>query len=142
MRIGLLAAAFFAEKIILNGFVDFERAQTSHGTGALLRIAQHWGFRFIVAFAAALALLGYVRNTRVAVTSPAISIGPPRWRWMTAHLVLVAALAPLSYLLYRDASTDVSLAIVAALWILVGTGAALSAMVAMAPRLVWLHAAQ
>jgi len=57
VRLAILGSAFFAEKIFLNEFVDFERAQTAHGLGAILRVAQHWGFRFLVALAAAIVAL-------------------------------------------------------------------------------------
>ncbi len=65
LRVAILAAVFLAEKIFLNQFVDFDAAQNAQGLGAMLRIAQHWGFRFVVALIAALALFAYVRGERV-----------------------------------------------------------------------------
>ena len=61
-RLAILAALFLAEKIFLNAFVDFNRADSARGVGALVRVAQHWGFRFLVALAAAVALFAYVRG--------------------------------------------------------------------------------
>ena len=54
VRLSLLALLFFADKIFLNGCVDFDRAEAAHGIGALVRVAQHCGFRFLVAWAVAL----------------------------------------------------------------------------------------
>ena len=62
-RIGILASLFFADKILLNHFVDFDRAQLAVGLGAVVREAQHWGFRFLVAVAAGVVLFAYVRRS-------------------------------------------------------------------------------
>ena len=48
-RLGSLAVLFVVEKVLLNGFVNSERAQSSAGLAASVRLAQHWGFRFLVA---------------------------------------------------------------------------------------------
>ena len=61
-RLGFLVAAFLAEKIFLNRFVDFGRADAAQGFGSFVRESQHWGFRFLVALAAAIALFAYVRE--------------------------------------------------------------------------------
>ncbi len=56
---------------------------------------------------------------------------------MLGHLLLIAALAPLSFVLYRDTSTDLALAGVIALWVMVGSAAVLAALWAMAPAQLW-----
>jgi exosortase E/protease (VPEID-CTERM system) len=138
VRIAILAAVFFTEKVFLNGFVDFDAAQEAQGLGAILRIGQHWGFRFLVAFAAALALFGYVRRSQsLQAAAAAIQSAPLRWSWMIGHFLLVAMLAPLSYLLYRHTLTSFSFAAVVAAWILIGGTAALAAMFAMSPWRQW-----
>ena len=139
-RLAILAAIFLAEKIFLNAFVDFDRADSAQGVGALIRVAQHWGFRFLVAFAAALALFAYVRSGEdLKAAAAAVRAAPVRVRWLMGHFLLVAILVPLSYLLYRDTATDLSLAAVAALGIVVGMGAALAAALAMSPWPQWAH---
>jgi exosortase E/protease (VPEID-CTERM system) len=143
VRLAILGTALFAEKIVLNGFVDFDRAQSAQGLGALLRVAQHWGFRFFVALAAAVALFAYVRGgPTVKAAEGAVRAAPVRIGWVAGHLLLVAILAPLSYLLYRYTATDLSLAGVVALWWLVGVGAVLAALLGMAPWPLWLSAAR
>jgi exosortase E/protease (VPEID-CTERM system) len=143
VRLAILGIALLAEKIFLNGFVDFGRAQSAQGLGALLRIAQHWGFRFFVALAAAVALFAYVRGGQnVKAAQAAVRAAPVRIGWAVGHLLLVAILAPLSYVLYRYTATDLSLAGVVALWSVIGVGAALAALLAMAPWSLWLDAAR
>jgi exosortase E/protease (VPEID-CTERM system) len=142
-RLGFLAVLFVAEKILLNSFVDFDLAQAATGVGALVRIAQHWGFRYVVAFAAAIALLAYVnRGESIRAAAASIRAAPIRVAWFFAHALLIAALMPVSYLLYRHTASDLSLAAVASLWTLVGFAAALSALLAMAPATIWLGAAR
>jgi exosortase E/protease (VPEID-CTERM system) len=141
LRLAILAAAFLAEKIFLNRFVDFDAAQTAQGLGALLRVVQHWGFRFFVALTAAVVLFAYVRGEeRLRAAAMAVSAAPVRLRWMLVHLVLIAALAPLSFALYRYTPTDLALAGVMTLWLAVGLVAALAALWAMAPGRLWWEA--
>ncbi len=143
VRLAILGSAFFAEKIFLNEFVDFERAQTAHGLGAMLRVAQHWGFRFLVALAAAIALFAYVRGWQhMRAVAAEVRAAPMRGGWLLAHIVLVVVLAPLSYLLYRYTPTELSVAGVVVLWSVVGVAAALTAVMALAPLPLWLDAAR
>jgi exosortase E/protease (VPEID-CTERM system) len=138
-RLALLGLVLFADKIFINGFLDSDTAQTAQGLGAGVHVFQHWGFRFLVAAAAALVLFSYVRGgpeLRRAATS--MRDAPIRWVWVAAHLLLIAVLAFLSYLLYRHTPSQRSFAAVAAAWILVGAGAALAAMLALSPRIAWL----
>jgi exosortase E/protease (VPEID-CTERM system) len=138
-RLAILGGAFFVEKLFLNQFVDFDRAQTAQGFGAMVRVSQHWGFRFAVALGAAVALFSYVRggpNLKAAAES--VRAAPLRLGWVLAHLLCIAVLAPLSYLLYRYTATDLSFAAVVALWIAVGAAGALAAGLALAPGPLWL----
>ena len=141
MRLAILGSVFFAEKIFLNAFVDFDRAQEAQGLGAFVREAQHWGFRFLVALAAAIALFTYVRgwqNLRPVAAN--VSASPIRVPWLLAHFAFVAVLAPLSYALYRYTATDLSFAGIVVLWCGVGTAAVLAALASMAALPLWLQA--
>lgn len=143
LRLSIIALIFLAEKIFLNRFVDFERADAAQGLGAFVRVAQHWGFRFIVALAAAIALFAYVREGQTLIAAKAaIKSASVRGTWAIAHLVLVACLAPLSFLLFRDAASALSFEAVVALWIVLASGAAFSALLAMAPWPLWINAAR
>jgi exosortase E/protease (VPEID-CTERM system) len=142
-RVVILCAVLLGEKTLLNFFVDFDLAQAAHGFGALLRASQHLGFRFMVAFAAAVALFSHVRGGEdLAAASSAIGSAPLRLRWFLLHLALVAALAPLSFALYRYAATDLSLAAVASLWVLVAVLALCAVLRALAPLHLWRDAAR
>jgi exosortase E/protease (VPEID-CTERM system) len=142
-RIAVLGAILFADKILLNHFVDFDRAQAAEGLGAFVREAQHWGFRFIVALAAAVVLFAYVRGAELLKTSElAVRSAPMRASWMLVHVLCVGCLVPLSYLLYRDEATSLPFSIIAALWSVFGLGAATSAALAIAPLSLWVRTAR
>jgi len=143
VRIAILGAVFFAEKILLNHFVDFDRAQAAEGLGAFVREAQHWGFRFIVALAAAVVLFAYVRGAELLETAElAVRSAPMRASWMLVHVLCVACLVPLSYWLYRDEATSLPFSSIVGLWGVIGLSAAISATLAMAPWSLWLRTAR
>jgi exosortase E/protease (VPEID-CTERM system) len=140
-RVAILAAVFLAEKIFLNRFVDFNAAQAAQGLGAALRVVQHWGFRFFVALTAAVALFAYVRGgDGLRAAQAAVRAAPMRLGWIGVHLLLIALLAPLSFVLYRQTPNDLALAGVVVLWIVVGCTAVVAALCAMAPGRLWLAA--
>ncbi len=125
-RLAVLAGLFVLEKLFLNSFVDFSRAQTAEGLGARVRDLQHYGFRFLVTFAAALALFAYVRGGPALQAADAgRAAGALALEWLIAHGALFASLAPLSYLLYRGSGLPLSLLV--GLWLLIGHGGALRA---------------
>jgi exosortase E/protease (VPEID-CTERM system) len=143
VRLAILAAVFFTDKVLLNGFVDFDGAQAAQGLGALVRDAQHWGFRFLVATAAAVLLFAYVRDGQeLKSAAAAIRASTPRAGWMLAHVLLVVCLMPLSYWLYRDAASPLPFEVVAALWIGFAAAASSGAVLALAPWRLWLDAAR
>jgi exosortase E/protease (VPEID-CTERM system) len=143
VRFAILAAAFLGEKIFLNRFVDFDAAQTAQGLGAILRVAQHWGFRFFVALTAAVTLFAYVRGGQgLRAAQAALRTAPLRVGWVAVHFLLIAALALLSFVIYRYTPTDLALAGVVALWIVVGCAAVVTALWAVAPGPLWLEAAR
>jgi exosortase E/protease (VPEID-CTERM system) len=140
-RVAILAAAFLAEKIFLNRFVDFDSAQAARGLGAVLRVAQHWGFRFFVALTAAVVLFAYVHGGEgLRAAQAGVRAAPMRFGWIVVHLLLIAALAPLSFVLYRYTPNDLVLAGMIALWLLVGCAAVVAALWAMGPGRLWWHA--
>jgi exosortase E/protease (VPEID-CTERM system) len=142
-RVVILCAVLLGEKTVLNLFVDFDLAQVAHGFGAALRASQHLGFRFLVAFAAAVGLFSYVRGGEdLATASSAIGSAPFRLRWFLLHLSLVAALCPLTFALYRYASTGLSLAAAAVMWVLIAALALCAVLSALAPLPLWRDAAR
>lgn len=140
-RTACVALFVFFEKFLLNFFVDFNGAQAATGLGAVVRNFQHWGFRFLVAFAVALALFGYVRSgAELRRVNTAVRGIPLRLPWLLLHGAAVLALVPLSHFLYgRGAPTP--FAATAALWLLFALAAVLTLLAAMGPWAMWRMAA-
>jgi exosortase E/protease (VPEID-CTERM system) len=142
-RAAILGGLFFIEKIFLTQFVDVERADAALGSGELLRVAQHVGFRFIVALVAALTVFAFAHgDARRSVTR----LAPPRTylrpSWIAAHLALVACLAWLGSLLFPSTPSSIPFAVVVCLWLICAAAAALCAFGAIAPLSLWVRAAQ
>jgi len=143
MRLVLLVLALLLEKSLLNQFVDFDRAQAAIGLGAILRVGQHWGLRFLVALLAAIVLFAAVRGGE-ALEAAAVPIrsSPVRVRFVLLHLLLLLPLVPLSGLLYPAEPGPLPLAVVASLWILCAAAALGAGLAALAPLRLWLGAAR
>jgi exosortase E/protease (VPEID-CTERM system) len=137
-RLAGAAGVLLLEKVFLNLFVDFESAQIAAGLGAAVRVAQHWGFRFLTSFAVATAVFAWLRGGRELreLDEAARALPPLRPRWLLAHLVLFAPLVPLSASLYGHA-TWLPFGTVVALWLLLALLAAAALVAALAPRALW-----
>ncbi|HEX8782352.1 MAG TPA: archaeosortase/exosortase family protein, partial [Steroidobacteraceae bacterium] len=137
-RLAGAAGFLLLEKVFLNLFVDFESAQTAEGLGAAVRVAQHWGFRFLTSFAVATAVFAYLRGGRELqeLDMAARALPPLRPRWLLAHLVLFAPLVPLSASLYGHA-TWLPFGTVVALWLLLALLATAALLAALAPWTLW-----
>jgi exosortase E/protease (VPEID-CTERM system) len=137
-RLAIMGAVFLADKIFLNQFVDFDRAQTAAGLGAFVRSAQHLGFRFIVALVAAVVLFATVRGGRpLAAAAASLRTSNLRLRFLLLHGFLIMALVPLSYWLYRDEIAPLPMPVVALVGLGLALGAAWSTVVAFAPPEQW-----
>jgi exosortase E/protease (VPEID-CTERM system) len=139
VRAAFLGILFFLEKIFLTRFVDVDRADAALGVGEQLRVAQYFGFRFIVAFAAALTVFALARGKlKLSLASPPPA--PTRlWpAWAAAHLALIACLAWLSSLLFPAMPPAMGFPMVVGLWLLCGSAAVLCAFAATAPLRTWL----
>jgi exosortase E/protease (VPEID-CTERM system) len=140
VRAAILGGLFFIEKIFLTQFVDVARADAALGIGADLRDAQHFGFRFIVAFVAALTVFAFTRGK----LSQSLTRSAPYLRpaWMAVHLALIVCLAWLSSLLFPPTPPPIPFAAVVGLWLTCGAAAIFCAFAAMAPLPHWLKAAR
>ena len=142
-RLAVIAVALVAEKLFLNRFVDFERADAAQGFGAIVRVSQHFGFRFLVALAAAIALFAYVRESqKLMLAKRAIKAASIRIGWILAHVVLILSLAPVTFLLFHGGESFLPFPAVVMLWVVFACGAAVCALLAMAPWLLWSNAAR
>jgi exosortase E/protease (VPEID-CTERM system) len=137
-RVAILATLFFFEKVFLGDLVDFHQAQAAQGLGAVVRAAQHWGFRFAVAFVAALLVFGFVRAAP-GLKSVDSHVRTTRlgWGWILAHVLCIAILVPLTYLLYRTGATPLPYSAIVVLWVIFGASAVLAASLAIMSWPLW-----
>jgi exosortase E/protease (VPEID-CTERM system) len=138
----ILAGLFFIEKIFLTQFVDIGRADAALGIGGDLRVAQHFGFRLIVALVAALTVFAITRKSWKSLMSAAPQMAYFRPAWSVAHLALIACLAWLSSLLFPATSASIPFAVIVCLWLVCGAAAIVCAFAALAPLRLWLSAAR
>jgi exosortase E/protease (VPEID-CTERM system) len=137
------AALLFLEKWGLNFFVDFAGAQAARGIGAAVRIAQHWGFRFLVTLAITLALLTYVRGReRLAEVDAAARGAPFRMKWLLLHAALLPPIAVVSLLLYGDHGLRIPFLVLLSSWLLLAFAAVFAVFTAIAPWPLWLRGAR
>ena len=137
-RLGILAGIVLADKLLLNNFVDFERAEAAQGFAAVVRDVHHWGFRFAVAMMAAIVLFAHVRGAAQENTAAvALRDSKVRVPWLLVHAALLACLMPLSYGLYRDVALPLSFAVITGLWVTCALCAVASAVLALAPWAQW-----
>jgi exosortase E/protease (VPEID-CTERM system) len=131
--------AFAANKFLLNFFVDFEAAQAATtGLGAAIRIAQHWGFRFLVTFAVGVALFGYVQgNARLRLINAAARVEKLRPTWLLVHVALFAPLAVISYSVYGNHGLPFGTAVLAVLWLAIAAASFMALLVGLAPWSTW-----
>jgi exosortase E/protease (VPEID-CTERM system) len=142
-RLGSLAVLFFLERLLLSGFVNTQRAQNLGGFATGAWEAQRWGFRFLVAFLATLAVLGFSGvGGKFQSLGAIVRARPIQIPWLLAHAVLVAALIPLSYSLYSGNVVLLPFGALLTIWILVGGLAIAAVGIAIVPWSVWLQGAR
>jgi exosortase E/protease (VPEID-CTERM system) len=141
-RAGLLIVALFAEKSVLDLTVDFRRADAAHGLAAILRVAQHFGLRFAVSFAAALAFFICVRGDASLhrVNSEAREI-PLRPAWLALHLTLLIPVAAALHNLYGNHGVHLPFPALSLAAVALMSGAVLALLAALAPWHIWRRAA-
>jgi exosortase E/protease (VPEID-CTERM system) len=139
-RAAILCGLFFVEKFFLTQFVDLARADAALGTGEHFRVAQHFGFRFIVALVAALIVFVFARGRPWRSLTPQVARFRPAW--IAAHLAFIACLAWLSSQLFPPTPPPIPFAAVIGLWLACAAAAVFCAFAAMAPLPLWLRAAR
>jgi exosortase E/protease (VPEID-CTERM system) len=139
-RAAIVCGVFFVEKFFLVQFVDLQRADAALGLGEYLRVAQHFGFRFIVALVAALSVFAFARGRPERSSTPPIAYFRPAW--IAAHIALLGCLAWLSSQLFPPTPPSIPFAAVIGLWLTCAVAAVFCAFVATAPLPLWLKAAR
>jgi exosortase/archaeosortase family protein len=137
----VVALVLFAEKFILNFFVNFDGPQSTTRLGTIVNAAQLLGLRFVVTFAVLLALFGYMSGSeRLAQVNAAARGVAVRVPWLVLQGMLVAPLALLLWSLDGERATILPFSITVALLAVLGIAAALALFTAMAPWTLWLRA--
>lgn len=134
-RVALLVLALFGEKFALNFCVNTHSADTAAGAAAVVRLAQHVGFRFAVPFTMALALFALagresaLQRVTAEARSSRVSAG-----WLTLHAALIGVLAV--SLTFWYAHDGIRLPLVA-LSLLIAAAAAVALLAGLAPLSLW-----
>jgi exosortase E/protease (VPEID-CTERM system) len=137
-RTCVLAAVLFAEKFYLNGFVNFPAAQAATGLATAVRWTQHFGFRFVVSFAIALALFVYVRGDVALATANEKARGTPvRFRWLALHAVLLVPIAAVLYNFYGTHGVHLPFALLAAAALTLTVLCVAALLLGLAPWATW-----
>jgi exosortase E/protease (VPEID-CTERM system) len=142
VRLALLIIALFAEKSALNTAVDFRLADAAHGLPTVLRSAQHFGLRFAVSLAVALAFFICVRHDDVLhrIADDARN-APLRPGWLALHLALLIPVTVCLYSLYGNRGIHLPFAVLGCTAVLLMSAAALALCAALAPWHIWRRAA-
>lgn len=142
-RLALLTLILFCEKFALTFLVNYGTVLAAGRVGTAVHLMQHFGFRFAVACAIALAVFGYATMDRSAWSSLAASAeaAPIRGRWLGVHALLVVLLAPLTLIVFGGGSVPSGFAGLVTVWMLLAVTAISTLCAALAPWRIWLKAA-
>jgi exosortase E/protease (VPEID-CTERM system) len=133
-----VALALFAEKFFLNGFVNFRAAQAATGLATAVRWIQHFGFRFVVSFAIALALFIYVRgDAALAQANEDARAAPVRFPWLALHAVLLVPIAAVLYNFYGTHGVHLPFVLLAAAALALTLSSVSALVLGLAPWPVW-----
>ena len=136
-RLLLAVAVLTVETILLSGLIQRAPLDDLTGTPKVLHVFQHWLFRYLIAYAASLGILLYLRGSAgLMARSAGLRRDPSRIFWLLPHACLLAVFAWLSALLY--AGGPYSFALLAIGWHACGLAAALALFAAFAPVRAWL----
>ncbi len=134
-RLAVIAVVLAAEILIGSYLVQATPVDALQGAPQALRLAQHWVFRFIIAYAVSLSLLAYLRSDGLAAAVGAADRAPVRLRWAIVHGLLLAPFFYLSSVLYTPYVPFTAMAV---LWHLVAVALTVALFAALAPRSVWI----
>jgi exosortase E/protease (VPEID-CTERM system) len=139
-RLGLVAVALTLETLALSFLIQQTPVTSAVGLAAVVHDIQHWLFRFLIAYAAACALL-FSLGHRGSLASIGSSHrdAPIRLGWLAAHALTLIPFALLSSQLY-SASPRVPFMALAIGWHLNAAIALITLFAALAPLPVWARA--
>src|ERR1700685_2267298 len=139
-RLGIIAAILVVETLLVSFLIQKTPVDSLTGSALILRNAQHWLFRFMIAYAVSMAMLVYVRGDDMLAAVLATGSGARvRGGCGLAHLLLLVPFAVLSAGLYGGA-LPLSFATLAIAWHVCAVAAALALLATLAPLGTWMKA--
>jgi exosortase E/protease (VPEID-CTERM system) len=132
-RLAAIAIVASAEILLGSYLVQAIPIDRLHGAPEMLRLVQHWLFRFIIAYAVSLVMLASLRGASVAAAFDSAERLRPRWALVHALL-----LVPFFYLSARLYSLSFPFAAMALAWHVVAIAATLALFATFARLSVWL----
>jgi exosortase E/protease (VPEID-CTERM system) len=139
-RLGIIAICASTETLLLSFLIQQTPVMSSVGVAAWIHAAQHWVFRFVIAYAVAcLMLFSLARPGTISSIGRQYADAPVRPAWLIAHGLCLAPFALLSTLLYSDAGRAHFLPLAIA-WHAAGVAALTSLFAGLAPWSVWARA--
>jgi exosortase E/protease (VPEID-CTERM system) len=142
LRVVIAVMLLAFEKILLSFLVDSNAGQNASGLSRVTWFAQHFGLRFLVTFATALALFAYAQdNPRLKAVGAAAREIPWRPGWLVLHALLLVPLAVLAHSFYGGHGLQLPTAVLVALWLALGLSSLAALFTAMASWKIWCDAA-
>lgn len=137
LRFAIAALLLFVETLLLSYLIQATPITAATGLALAVRTAQHWVFRFFIAYVASLAILIYVgREHRFSAANAAAQTAPLQLRYALLHALLLVPFAWLSSTLYSVTLTT-PFWLLAIAWHLAAIAAAAALFAALAPLYVW-----
>ena len=136
-RVVVIAVVLGVETLLLSYLIQGTPVMDARGLAAAVHSAQHWLFRFLIAYAASLAILIYVgRERQFAASNAAAAAAPVRMRYAALHAGLMLPVALLSATLYSP-TAGAPFWLLALGWHACAVAAALALGLCLAPQAVW-----
>jgi exosortase E/protease (VPEID-CTERM system) len=132
-RVLVIACVLGVETLLLSYLIQGTPVMEARGLAAAVHSAQHWLFRFLIAYAASLAILIYVGRERQYAAAAA---APVRLRYAALHAALMLPFALLSATLYSP-TAGAPFWLLALGWHACALAAALALCLCLAPQAVW-----
>ena len=136
-RAGIVALALACEALPLSYLIQGTDLDLLSGIARTWHESLHWLFRFAIAYAACVALLGSLRPVQTA--KPAVELAsdsPLRLRFAVMHLLALLPLTMLSSALFRYTDTLPFLLVLTS-WLACGAAAIVTLFATLAPLSVW-----
>ncbi|HTV96994.1 MAG TPA: exosortase E/protease, VPEID-CTERM system [Steroidobacteraceae bacterium] len=133
-RLIVIGAVLAAEILVGSYLVQATPLDTLAGGPQMLRLVQHWLFRFLIAYGVSLSILAYLRRERFASVLHTADQAPFRPAWALVHALLVVPFLYLSAALYTPSAPFAAMALA---WHVTAVAASLALFAAMAPLSAW-----